>query len=162
MDTKAKSARLERRASVTASKHQPADNRALDDRLPGLLLDALAPIEAVIGSAVTGLPYSALRTAAAVDEDGRRELLRAAQVAAAAHQDFLAERRSEVEFLVPLMAITAAQVDQLFTLLDAERTGSGQPPQACSPREALLVGLIVLAPVLLLGGFAVYRLITKG
>ena len=147
------------------ARGEPTDRQArpqFNDRLHGLLLDALAPIEAAIGSAVTGLPYSALRTVTAFDEDGRRELLRAAQAAAAAHPDLLAEHRSAIEFLVSLMAITAAQVDQLFALVDAERAGSGHPPQACLPREALMIGLIVLAPVVLLAGLAVYRLIKKG
>ena len=60
------------------------------------------------------------------------------------------------------MAISAAQVDHLLTLVDAEQARSGQPMQPCSTREALMIGLVVLAPVLLLAGFVVYKLMRKG
>lgn len=149
-----------------AARGEPTDRQPppqLDDRLPGLLLDALAPVEAAIGSAFTGLPYSTLRACAGTDEDSRRELLCATQAMVAAHPDFFVEHRSAIELFVPLMAISAAQLDQLLMFVDAEQARSGLPMQPFSAGQALMTALVVLMPVLLpLAGFVLFRLIRKG
>ncbi len=134
----------------------------LDERLPGLLLDALAPIEAAIASAMTGAPYTIVRGAMDLGEDHRSKLLHAAQAAVAAHSDGFAEHRSAIEFVLGLTAINAGQMDTLLTLLDAEQVGAGQPAKPCSTRDAAVIGLIVLAPVLLLAGFIFYKFIKEG
>jgi hypothetical protein len=126
------------------------ESRVLDYRLPGLFLDALAPVEAAIASAATGVPYVAMRSAMCVDQDHRREVLRAAQAVAAKHPDFFAEHGSELEFFVPLMAVSAAQMEHLLMLVDTEQAGSERPVKPCSAAEALVIGFIVLAPLALL------------
>ena len=134
----------------------------LDDRLPGLLLDALAPIEAAIASAGTGVPYAAMRSAMEVDEIGRRKVLSATKAVIAEHPQFFAEHHSAFEFIVPFMAITAAQVDQLLKHTAAQHAESEKASQPCSWREAVIISALVLGPVLLLAGFAIYKLLKKG
>ncbi len=134
----------------------------LDERLPGLFLDSLAPVEAAIGSAAAGVPYAAMRSAMNVDEDGRIKLLRSAKAAVAGHREFFAEHRAAFEFLIPLMAIIAAKVDGLLTLAGAEHENAGLEPAPFSTRDALVIGLIVLGPALLLAGFAFYKLLKEG
>ena len=172
MNCKAKGARTERQASVRCAARtrdrepvlvMPAPaSPALDERIPGFLLDAFAPVEAAIASAATGVPYAAMRRATEVDEDGRRKLLCAAKAVVAEHPQFFAKHLSEFEFIVPFMAITAAQVDHLLRLKAVQQAESEMPPQPCSWREAAMIGALVLAPVLLLAGFAIYKLLKEG
>lgn len=132
-----------------------------DERLPGLLLDALAPVQAAMASATTGAPYTAVRAAMDVDNRRRDEFSRAVQVAAA-RSDWFAEHRDGIEVIVGIMAISAARVDMLLQFADAERAGVGLEPEPCSTRDAVVIGLIVLTPVLLAAGFVLYKLLKKG
>ena len=140
---------------------EPEERPVLDERLPGLWLDAFTPIVAVSASAATGAPYTAIRAAMNSDEDRRDEFTRAAQQAAASSPWFAAHR-DEIELAIALTAITAAHLDRMLTLADAEQVGAGLEPDSCSKHDAWLVGLIVLAPVLLIVGFAIYNVTKKG
>ena len=139
-----------------------AEDRNLDNRLSGLVLDMLAPVEAAAISAAAGVPYTTARAAVSVSDEQRAEFARAAEAAAAAHADWFTRNRAGVEFITGLMAITAAQVDGLLTLGDAAQAGAGQEPAPCSKRDALVIGLIVLAPMLLLVGIEIYKLLKEG
>ena len=139
---------------------EPLPRPVLDERLPGLWLDAWTPIVAASASAATGAPYTAMRAAMNSDEDYRDEFARAAQ-RAAAHSPWFAMHRDEIELALGLTAITAAHFDTMLTLADAECVGAGLEPKSCSKHDAWVVGLIVLAPVLLMVGFAIYKLVTK-
>jgi hypothetical protein len=125
----------------------------LDERLPSLLLDALAPVEAAIASVATQASYAAMLSAVNIDQDRRHEILRATEAVVAKHPGFFAEYRSELEFLVPLMAINATQVGHVFM----QQAGSRQLVKPCSAAEALVIGLMVFAPLALLALIFVFN-----
>lgn len=133
----------------------------LDKRLPGLWLDAFTPVVAVFASAATRAPYTAMRAAMNSDEDCRDEFARAAQ-RAAARSPWFAAHRDEIELAIGLTAIAATHVDRMLTLADAEQVGAGLEPEPCSKHDAWVIGLMVLAPVLLMVGFGIYNVTKKG
>ncbi len=135
---------------------QPEERPVLDERVPGLLFDSLASVQAAIISATKGLPYGAVRQAMALDPQEKHELTSAAQAVAAKHPAFFAEHKDAIEFVAVLMAFKAVQMDHLLSLLGqsdrspvpAESGPSGE--HVCSAREALAIAFIVLAPLGLL------------
>jgi hypothetical protein len=138
------------------SRPQPEVRPILDARIPGLLSDSLTSVQAAIMSASKGLPYKALRQAMAIGEEEKHELTSAAQAAVAKYPAFFAEHKDAVEVVTVLMAINAAHMDHMFSLL-GQSDGSpalAQPgplgEHVCSAREALGMALIVLAPLGLL------------
>ncbi len=152
-----KSARASGKQYGSKRSHpQPEERPILDERVPGLLFDSLASVQAAIVSASKELPYRALRQAMAIGEQEKRELTRAAQAVAAKHAAFLSQHKDALEFVVGLTAINAAQMDQLLLLID-QSDGSPGPAESCpsgehvcSAREALAIAVIVLAPLALL------------
>lgn len=123
----------------------------LDDRLPGLLLDALTPVETAVLSAVSGVPYCTIRTIVNVDEIRKREICAAVQAVVTKHREVFAEYHGVLEFIVPFMAVTASQADCFLILADASRNESAMSAEPCSPRKALIIALIVLGPLALFG-----------
>lgn len=138
----------------------PDERPMLDERLPGLLLDALTPVAAAIASAATGMDYREARQAMAMGAEEKLQLSQALEQVAAKHATFVLAHGPLVEFAAVFSAVNAAHADHLLSLakqtegLDTE-TGS---PQACSKREAILVALLVLAPFVI----AAIVLIVKG
>jgi hypothetical protein len=128
----------------------------LDERVPGLLFDSLATVQAALVSASKEMPYVALRQAMALGEQEKRELTSAAQAVAAKYPTFFSQHKDGLEFVAALMAINAAKIDQLLTLIDqlngpllAAEPGPSEG-QVCSARAALGIAVIVLAPPWLL------------
>jgi hypothetical protein len=144
------------------SRPQPAARPSLDGRIPGLLFDSLASVQAAIMSASKGLSYRTLRQAMTLGEQEKNELTSAAQAVAAKHPAFFAQHKDALEFVIALTAFNAAHMDHLFSLLgqsdDSPAQAKPVPPgeHVCSAREALGMALIVLAP---LGLFALVLLI---
>jgi hypothetical protein len=128
----------------------PPAHLSLDEGVPGLLLDALAPVETAVASAISGVPYAAIRPAIHVEEDHRRELQSAVEAVASNHPNFFAKYGSALEFVVSLMALNAARVDHLLVISDMSGAESGQNTKACSASQALAIGLVVLAPLVFL------------
>ena len=135
-----------------------------DERLPGLLLDSLAPVEAAIVSAATGIGYREARQAAKIGEDEKLQFSDALAQLAAKHASFVVAHEPLFEFVAVFSAVHAAHVDHLFTIArNSEAPGAeAEPPQpggqACSKREALVAALVVLAPLVI----AAIVLIWKG
>lgn len=138
-----------------------ADGSALDERIPGLLLDSLTTVQTAILSATERTPYRVLRQAIAISEAEKSELTTAAQAVAAKHPDFFCEHKDALEFALALTALTAMKFDHLLTAMDQSLTDepnlspamardevSGQ--HICSAREALAIALVVLAPLAIL------------
>jgi hypothetical protein len=128
----------------------------LDERIPGLLFESLASVQAAAVSASQGIPYRALRRAMALESNEKSELTHAAQAVAAKHPAFFSQHKDALEFVAVLMAINAAQMEHLLSLMD-QFDGSPAPSapgpmgnHICSVREALGIALIVLAPLGLL------------
>ena len=136
----------------------------LDERLPGLLLDSFAPVEAAIVSAATGIGYGEARQAVTIGEDEKLQFSHALAQLASKHASFVAAHEPLFEFVAVFSAVNAAHVDHAFTLAkNSEGAGvEAEPPQptdqACSKREALVAALVVLAPLVI----AVIALIVKG
>jgi hypothetical protein len=153
----AKSARLGIKQSGAArSRSQSEDRPVLDERVPGLLFDSLTTAQAALVSASKEMPYTALRQAMAISEPEKRELTIAAQTAAGKYPDFFSQHKDGIEFGVAFMAINAAKIDQLLSLID-QSDNSPIPADSgpfgehvCSAREALGIALIILAPLWLL------------
>jgi hypothetical protein len=144
------------------SRPQAEERPSLDGRIPGLLFDSLASVQAAIVSASKGVPYRTFRQAMALDQQEKHELTSAAQAVAVKHPAFFAQHKDALEFATVLTAINAAHMDHLFSLLGQSDDSPAQaepiPPveHVCSAREALGMALIVLAP---LGLFALVLLI---
>ena len=153
----AKSARLGGKQYFSErSRPQVEERPVLDERVPGLIFDSLATVQAAIVSASKEMPYRALRQAMALGEQEKHELTSAAQAVAAQYPAFFSQHKDGLEFVAGLMAINAAKIDHLLSLIDqsdgspvrAESGPSGE--HVCSARVALGIALIVLAPLGLL------------
>jgi hypothetical protein len=141
MNTKTKGARTEHR------RPRPV----LDERLPGLLFEALATVQAVFASANTEGPYTEVRQAIALNEEEKCELACAVQAAAAKHSEFFTQHREVIEVATIWTAIHAQKVNAVYATFDAMQAESGQAGgKVCSTREALVDALIILAPLVLL------------
>ena len=154
-----------KRLQCRPQQAKPDDERPLfDERLPGLLLDALRPLGAATASAATGIGYREARQAMTVSEDEKLQLCQALEQVAAKHASFFLEHKSLFEAVVLLSAINAAHLDHVLTIAkQPENSGSGsdsgQPAgHACSRREALVAALLILAPLVI----AAVVLIVKG
>jgi hypothetical protein len=137
------------RASVAKPPARQSRRPVLDERVPGLLLDSLASVQAALASAPTGLSYSDMRKAAAIAEDEKRELTSAALSMAAEHPAFFSQHRDVLEFAVVWAGMHAARVDHLFALRDAKRETGAPNEHACTGREAVLFTVVILAPLLI-------------
>jgi hypothetical protein len=98
----------------------------------------------------------ALRQAMALGEQQKRELTSAAQAVADKHAAFFSQHKDGLELVAGLMAISAAKIDHVLSLVvqsdglpaPAERGPSEE--HVCSAREALGIAVVVLAPLALL------------
>jgi hypothetical protein len=160
----AKSARLSGKQDVCErSRPQSEERSILDERVPGLIFDSLATVQAAIVSASKEMPYGALRQAMALGEQEKRELTSAARTVAAKYPAFFAQHKDGLEFVAALMAINAAKIDQLLSLIDQSdgphvaAEPSPSEGHVCSARAALGIALIVLAPL----GFLAVLLIVE-
>lgn len=128
-----------------------------DECLCGLLFDALSSVETAILSATERAPYASFRQLLAFGEEERGELTKATQAVVAKHAVFFSKHKNAVEFALVLTALGAAKVDHLLSAMDpCEGPSPGAQEHAfgghvCSPREALSIALIVLAPLGILG-----------
>lgn len=136
----------------------------LDERLASLLLDSLAPVEAAIVSAATGIGYREARQTVTVGEDEKLQFSHVLAQFAAKHANFVTAHKPLFEFVAVFSAVNAAHLDYVFTMAKHSE-GSGveaEPPRptahACSKREALVAALVVLAPLVV----AAIVLIVKG
>ncbi len=134
------------------SRAQPEERPSFDERIPGLLFDSLASVQAAIMSASKGVPYTTLRQAMALDPQEKHELTSAAQGVAVKHPAFFAQHIDALDLVIVLMAIIAAHMDHLFSF-PGQFDGTPAPAEpappgehVCSAREALAMALIVLAP----------------
>jgi hypothetical protein len=130
----------------TVSQCEPP---ALDERVPGLLLESLASVQAAIASASTGLPYSDLRKALRIGEDEKRELTSAAVSAAAEHPAFLSQHKDVLELAIVWAGMHAQRVDHLFSRGDEQGEAKAQSEHVCTGREAFFSALVILAPLLI-------------
>lgn len=152
-----KSARFgDKRSRPQPSRAQFEERPILDERVPGLIFDSLATVQAAIISASKEIPYRALRQAVAIAEQEKHELTSAAQAVAAKHSAFFSQHRDALELVASLMAINAAQMDHLLSLID-QSDGLPAPAElgpseehVCPAREALGIAVVVLAPLALL------------
>lgn len=128
------------RASTPANK-QPV-RTALDPRLAGLVLGTLDQVSAVVGSAVGGVPYAAIREVAGFSNEDENEL-RALLDAATQNSTPFAEHRSIVELLVGMTALHAAKADHVLMLTHKQ--------EPLSLREMFGILLLIFAPFLLVG-----------
>ena len=132
-------------AKQDGSEHsppRPGRDSVLDERIPGLICDSLASVEAAILSATEGLPYGAVRQAMAIGEQERVELTRAAQAVATKHSAFFLKHKQLFEFTAALTAINAAHVDHLLSFAPPNDGG-------CTKGEALFASLAILAPLVI-------------
>ena len=146
------------------SRPQPEARPILDEGVLGLLFDSLTSVQAAVVSATEGMPYRTLRQAMALGEQEKHELTRATQAVVAKHPAFFLEHKNALEFATVFMAINAAHMDHLLSLI-SQSDGAPTPAAAetlgqhvCSASEAVAVALIVLAP---LGVFALVLLIQR-
>jgi hypothetical protein len=155
--------RLSKAVSARTEQHgpglprpEPEERPILDDRVPALLFEALASVQAAIVSASQRVPYGVLRQTVAIAEEEKRELARAAQKVVAKHADFFVQHKDALEFVTALMAVNSTRMDYLLSAIDqsvasAEPIGCESPGgHVCSAGEALGIALIVLAPLGLL------------
>jgi len=133
-----------RPASVERLRLPSAGSPALDERVPGLLFDSIACVQAVILSASRNLPYGEVRQVIAYSKGEKCELTRAALAVAAKHPAFFSQHKEILEFAVAWARVNAAQMEQLYSLADE------RGERVCSVREAVGVALIVLAPLAIL------------
>jgi hypothetical protein len=165
MDRKAKGARAERRAAA-ASERQAASTATIrwdtagrarrassladepqvrpvpDPRLAGLLLGTLDQLSAVVGSALSGVPYAAIRKVAGFSSGDENELRESLERVAQTSTSF-AEHRPLIELLVGVTALHAAKADHLLMLTDKQKPLSLQ--------EMFGMLLLIFSPLLLLG-----------
>ncbi len=132
---------------------QPEEPSLLDERVLGLLFDSLTTVQAAVVSATEGMPYRTLRQAMALGEQEKHELTRATQAAVAKHPAFFLKHKNALEFATVFTAINAAHMDHLLSLV-GQGDDSTAPAAAetlgehvCSPREAVAIALVVLAPL---------------
>jgi len=150
--------------SAGGSQNRAKDLPLLDERLPGLVLDSLVPVEAAIVSAATGIGYREARQAVMIGADEKLHLSFALEQFAAKHSSFVRAHEPLFEFVTVFSAVNAAHVDHVFTLAknsecsDARAETAPPTSDACSKREALVAALVVLAPLVI----AVIALIVKG
>lgn len=122
----------------------PGGNAVLDERVPALLLDAMSSVNAAITSAITSLPYTEARLAAATDDGEKCELTHAIQEVAEKHPKFFKQNRAPIEFGVAWAAVHAKHFDNLLA------RGDGTVEElACSPLQAFLLMAVILAPLLI-------------
>jgi hypothetical protein len=114
---------------------------AFDDRVPSLLFDSLACVQAAILSTSSKLPYRDLRQVLLCSEGEKCELTSAALTVAAKHPAFFSQHKQFLEFAVAWARVNSPKVDQLYSL--AEECDE----KVCSAREALGAALLVLAPL---------------
>ena len=114
-----------------------------DPRLAGLVLGTLDQISAVVGSAISGVPYAAMRTSAGFSDEDESELRWALEAVAWKHSKSFAEHKPLIETLVGLTALHAAKADRVLM-----QRGNEQP---LSPREMSGILLMIFAPLLLIG-----------
>jgi|HubBroStandDraft_6_1064221.scaffolds.fasta_scaffold260399_2 hypothetical protein len=152
-----KSAQLSGKQGISERAHSQSEERPiLDERVPGLIFDSLATVQAALVSASKEMPYGALRQAMALGEQEKRELTSAAHAVAAKYPAFFSKHKDGLEFVAALMAINAAKIDQLFSLIDhlngplLAAEPSASEGHVCSAPAALGIALIVLAPLWLL------------
>ena len=132
---------------------KPEGRPVLDERVPGLLFDSLATLQAAILSASKKVPYKVMRQAMVIDEQEKCELTRATLAVANQYPTFFSQHKDSLEFVAALMVINAAQVDDLLSLIDQSDislSSDGSSGYVCSGRQALGIGLIVLAPLAIL------------
>jgi hypothetical protein len=114
-----------------------------DPRLAGLVLGTLDQISAVVGSAISGVPYAAMRTSAGFSEEDESELRGALEAVAWKHSTSFAEHKPLIEMLVGLTALQAAKADSVLM-----QKGDAQP---LSSREMFGILFMIFAPLLLIG-----------
>lgn len=137
------------RASAATSRKPQLQRPVLDERVPGLLLDSLASVQAALASACTAVPYSDIRNALAVTDDEKRELTSMALSIAAEHPAFFSQHRDVLEFAVVWAGMHAVRVDHLFALGDEQPETGARNERACTGREAVFFALVILAPLLI-------------
>lgn len=144
-----KKMRQTKTASYGAKQHgsehsppQPGRDSVLDERIPGLLFDSLASVQAAILSATGGVPYRTLRQASVIGEQEKDELTRAAQAVAAKHPAFFLKHKQLFELTAALAAINTAHADRLLSSAPSGDHG-------CSKGEALFASLFILAPLVI-------------
>jgi hypothetical protein len=137
------------RVNVKANNHRtntradkPLVTPVLDPRLAGLALGTLDQVSAVIGSAISGVPYAAIRTVAGFSNEDESELREALEAVAQASTSF-AEYRPLIELLVGLTALHAAKADHVLMLTDRH--------EPLSLREMLGILLLIFSPFLVVG-----------
>src|SRR2546428_12632431 len=109
-----------RNAAVSAG--EPQNGPVLDPRLAGLVLGTLDQVSAVVGSAIGGVPYAAIRESAGFSNEDEGELREALEAVVREYSAPLAEHRPLIELLVGMTALHAAKADHVLTL-----TGNEQP-----------------------------------
>ena len=123
----------------------------LDEQLPGMLFDALATVQVVLGSANTGVPCAAMRPIMVLSQDERRELSRAVRSIATKHKAFFSEHKEIIEFTAVLATLHAAHVEAALAMPHAPQPGVEKSKErVCSSGEALVAGLYILAPIMFL------------
>lgn len=131
---------------VAQRSSQPRQEQiVLDERVPGLLLDAISSVNAATASAIMGLPYSEARQAAAPNEEEKRELTCAVREVAEKHPEFFKQNKVAIEFGVAWAAVHAKHFDNLLT-----RCSDTLEESACLPLQVLVLVAVVLAPLLIL------------
>jgi hypothetical protein len=128
-------------AVVAVAGESPRES-VLDPRLAGLVLGTLDQVSAVVGSAISGLSYAAIRKFAGYSREDEKELRESLEAVAQTSTSF-AEHRPFIELLVGVTALHAAKADQLLMLTDKQKP--------LSLREMFGVLLLIFAPLLLLG-----------
>jgi hypothetical protein len=142
---KAKHQRLNVKANnrrTNTGRDKPLVTPVLDPGLAGLVLSTLDQVSAVVGSAISGVPYAAIRNVAGFRNEDESELREALEAVAQTSTSF-AGHTPLIEMLVGLTALHAAKADRILMLSDKQEPLSFQ--------EMLGVLMLILAPLLLVG-----------
>jgi hypothetical protein len=135
---------------VIGARGKPEAGPASRDRQEpdwcSLILDVLAPLQALLVSHVAVVPYGAARDAVDLQHNDQSELAEAIRRVVAKRRAFFAEWKDAIGLGVALTAIQAAQLDPFLRTID----------RPLSLWEACGSTLLILAPVLI--PLAVYLL----
>jgi hypothetical protein len=127
---------------------EPLAKPVLDPRLAGLVLGTLDQVSAVVGSAISGVPYAAIRNSAGFSDEDESELRTSLEAVAQTSTSF-AENRPLIEVLVGLTALNAAKADHVLMFTDRQK--------ALSLQEMFGILLLIFAPLLLVGLIVVLK-----
>jgi hypothetical protein len=122
-----------------------------DERASTMFLDAFTSVNAIIASAIAGLPYVDARRAMAMDAEDKRELSLAMHAVAEKYAPFFTKHKVALDFGIAWAGIHAAHIDNLFTRADSSVE---QPP--FKPSETLFLVALILTPLLI---FAVISIV---